>query len=152
MGGHKRHILVDTLGLLLNAYGHTTDITDRDDAALLLEKLADSFPRLQYIWADMGVSRSRCRVSQGATGLDGVDRQAPFEVGALARRCRAGADAEVDDPAAPMGHRAHLRLAGRYQRMSKEYEYLTETSEAFIYAAMVWLMLRRLARTVAETS
>ena len=40
---------------------------------------------------------------------------------------------------------------GRHRRMSKDYEYLTEMSEAFIYAAMVRLMLRRLARTVAET-
>jgi transposase len=41
---------------------------------------------------------------------------------------------------------------GRYRRMSKDYEYLTETSEAFIYAAMVRLMLRRLSRTTVETS
>lgn len=41
---------------------------------------------------------------------------------------------------------------GRYRRMSKDYEYLTESSEAFIYAAMVRLMLRRLSRTTAEAS
>lgn len=35
--------------------------------------------------------------------------------------------------------------------MSKDYEYLNETSEAFIYAAMVRLMLRRLSRTSVET-
>lgn len=35
---------------------------------------------------------------------------------------------------------------GRYRRMSKDYEYSTESSEAFIYAAMVRLMLRRLCR------
>jgi putative transposase len=40
---------------------------------------------------------------------------------------------------------------GCYQRMSKDYEYLTESSEAFIYAAMVRLMLRRPARTSVET-
>lgn len=40
---------------------------------------------------------------------------------------------------------------GRYRRMGKDYAYLTETSEAFIYAAMVRLLLRRLARTAAET-
>lgn len=34
---------------------------------------------------------------------------------------------------------------GRYRRLSKDYEYLTETQEAFIYAAMVKNMLRRLA-------
>lgn len=43
-------------------------------------------------------------------------------------------------------------LLGRYRRMGKDYGYLTGMSEAFIYAAMVRLMLRRLARTTAETS
>src|SRR5947209_20517628 len=50
----KRHILVDTLGLLLKAHVHAADITDRDGAPLLLERLAGAFPRLQHIWADMG--------------------------------------------------------------------------------------------------
>jgi putative transposase len=40
---------------------------------------------------------------------------------------------------------------GRYRRMSTDYEHLTESSEAFIYAAMVQPMLRRLARTAAAT-
>jgi hypothetical protein len=35
---------------------------------------------------------------------------------------------------------------GRYRRLSKDYEYRTETSEAMIYAAMAQLMARRLAR------
>ena len=38
---------------------------------------------------------------------------------------------------------------GRYRRLSKDYEQLPETSEAMIYAAMVHLMLRRLARNPA---
>src|ERR1051325_1252683 len=56
VGGRKRHILVDTLGLLLKAHVHAADITDRDGAPLLLEKLAGSFPRLQHVWADMGIA------------------------------------------------------------------------------------------------
>jgi putative transposase len=40
---------------------------------------------------------------------------------------------------------------GRYQRMSKDYEYLTQTSEAFIYAAMIRLMLKRLVQVPAGT-
>ncbi len=35
---------------------------------------------------------------------------------------------------------------GRYRRLSKDYEYLTDTSEAMIYAAMTHLMLRRITR------
>jgi putative transposase len=54
VGGRKRHILVDTLGLLLKAHVHAADITDRDGAALLLKKLAGAFPHLQHILADIG--------------------------------------------------------------------------------------------------
>lgn len=54
VGGRKRHILVDTLGLLLKAHVHAAVITDRDGAQLLLERVAGAFPRLQHIWADMG--------------------------------------------------------------------------------------------------
>jgi len=39
---------------------------------------------------------------------------------------------------------------GRYRRMSKDYEYLTASSESFIYAAMLRLMLKRLAQTSAR--
>jgi transposase len=45
---------VDTLGLLLKAHVHAADITDRDGAQLLLERMAGAFPRLLHVWADMG--------------------------------------------------------------------------------------------------
>jgi transposase len=54
IGGRKRHILVDTTGLLLKARVHAADITDRDGARSLLGNLGDEFPRLQHVWADMG--------------------------------------------------------------------------------------------------
>jgi putative transposase len=41
---------------------------------------------------------------------------------------------------------------GRYRRMSKDYEYLTDTGESFIYAAMIRLMLKRLAQPASETT
>ncbi len=39
---------------------------------------------------------------------------------------------------------------GKYRRLSKDYEALSETSEAFIYAAMIHLMVRRLSRMYAR--
>ena len=52
MNGRKRHIVVDTLGLLLAVAVHPADIQDRDGARLVLQCLEGRFPRLQPIWAD----------------------------------------------------------------------------------------------------
>ena len=50
--GRKRHIVVDTLGLLLAVAVHPAHIQDRDGARLVLTRLSGRFPRLQLIWAD----------------------------------------------------------------------------------------------------
>ena len=50
--GRKRHILVDTLGLLLLVVVHSAGIQDRDGARLVLAPLAHCFTRLRKIWAD----------------------------------------------------------------------------------------------------
>src|SRR2546427_33168 len=52
--GRKRHILVDTMGLLLLVVVHVANVQDRDGAKLLLDKAKVLFPRLQRIWADGG--------------------------------------------------------------------------------------------------
>ena len=52
--GTKRHVLVDTLGLLLCVLVHPANLQDRDGAKLLLSKAQGRFPRLQLIWADGG--------------------------------------------------------------------------------------------------
>ncbi len=52
MQGRKRHIVVDTLGLLLAVAVHPANIQDRDGAKLVLERLLGQYPRLKVIWAD----------------------------------------------------------------------------------------------------
>lgn len=54
VNGRKRHILVDTIGLLLMVVVHTADIQDRDGAKLVLKKAKQLFSRLELIWADGG--------------------------------------------------------------------------------------------------
>ena len=54
MSGIKRHLLVDTLGMVLAVLVLTADIQDRDGAPQLLEKIKTRFPRLQKIWAGGG--------------------------------------------------------------------------------------------------
>jgi len=54
VSGRKRHILVDTTGLLLKVLVHPADVQDRDGAKVLLATLGDRFPRLAHLWADAG--------------------------------------------------------------------------------------------------
>lgn len=50
--GRKRHLLVDTLGLLLIVVVHAASVQDRDGAKLVCQAVRGLFPRLQLIWAD----------------------------------------------------------------------------------------------------
>ena len=52
--GRKRHIIVDTMGLLLDVIVHPADIQDRDGAKLILEKAFNEFPSIELVWADGG--------------------------------------------------------------------------------------------------
>ncbi len=52
--GRKRHILVDTIGMLLTVVVHPADRQDRDGAQLVLPRFQGRCPRLQLIWADAG--------------------------------------------------------------------------------------------------
>src|SRR5712692_232663 len=55
VSGRKRHLLVDTMGLILLVIVHPADVQDRDGARLLLSALVGGrFSRLQLIWADAG--------------------------------------------------------------------------------------------------
>jgi transposase len=54
VNGRKRHLLVDTLGLLLRVRVTAGDVGDRDGAAMLLHDVRTVFPRLRYGWVDGG--------------------------------------------------------------------------------------------------
>jgi putative transposase len=67
--GRKRHLLVDTLGLVLVAVVHAADIPDREGARWVLKKAWAAWPRLRRIWADGGYAGSLVRwVQQHAGG------------------------------------------------------------------------------------
>ncbi len=70
--GKKRHILVDTLGLLLHAIVHPADIQDRDGGVLVMATLFGMFPFLKTLFADGGyqgpqfakaLAKGFCRIS-----------------------------------------------------------------------------------------
>ena len=131
--GRKRHIVVDTMGLLLMVVVHAASIQDRDGAKLILDKVSDQFVRLSLIWADGSYSGKLVDWVLNTYGwiLEIVRRSKDtqgFQV--LPRRW--------------VVERTFAWLSF-YRRLSKDYEVLPETSESMIYAAMVHLMVRRLA-------
>ncbi len=52
--GRKRHLLVDTEGLVLEAKVHSAKVPDQDGIGLLLERARDRFPQLSHLWVDAG--------------------------------------------------------------------------------------------------
>lgn len=54
VNGRKRHIFVDTTGLVLTVVVHTADLQDRATVPLLLEPIKGVFPRRKNVWVDQG--------------------------------------------------------------------------------------------------
>ena len=68
VGGRKRHILVDTLGLLLSVVVHPADIQDRDGAFQLLRRARRLFPFIKRIFGDGGYAGERMALIVWRTG------------------------------------------------------------------------------------
>ena len=75
--GRKRHLLVDTQRLVLEARVHSANLTDRDGIKLLLQLSSpDRLPRLSHLWLDASLHRpgEGRRLGGEGAGLDGRDR------------------------------------------------------------------------------
>jgi putative transposase len=135
--GRKRHILVDTLGLLLVVVVHAANTQDRQGARRVLEAIKEAFYNLRLIWVDSGYNSKPLQKWLTALRPDNPvalevvkrsDMQQGFSV--LPRRW--------------VVERTFGWL-GRHRRLSKDYEQLPATSETLIRLAMIRLMLGRLA-------
>jgi putative transposase len=130
--GTKRHLLVDTMGLLLCAVVHATNIQDRDGAKLVFARAKTKCAGIRLVWADGGY----------AGRLIGWLRQFCGWVLAIVKRDEAVKGWQLL-PRRWVVERTISWLNG-YRRLSRDYEYWPETSEAFIPIAMIHLMLHRL--------
>lgn len=160
ISGRKRHILVDTLGLVLKAIVHTADIQDRAAIPLLLEGMDTIFPRLDHVWVDQGYTGS---------GKRWIEDQLHWSVEVVQHpRTWGRGFIGVPDPSMPYGVRIEYttvqgerRFRGvlprrwvvertfawllHSRRLARDYERLTSTDVALVYATMSRLMLHRLA-------
>lgn len=131
--GRKRHILVDTSGLLLAALVTSAAVQDRDGARRLLQNPGGFCKKLRLIWVDGGY--------RGPL-IDWVARKFSFRLKLVLR-------SKEQKGFVLLARRWVVERTfawlGYHRRLSKDYERLTESSQAFIYIAMSRLMLRRLA-------
>ena len=132
--GRKRHIAVDTLGLVLAVVVHCANCQDQHGAEWVMDKLGEQFYRLKVIFGDSAYGRS---------GLpDWVKETFGWILQTVLRPV--GVKGFVILPKRWIVERTFAWLA-RYRRHAKDYEKTTASAEAFTYIAMINLMSKRLA-------
>ena len=129
--GRKRHIAVDTQGLLLGVVVHAASIGDADGAGGLLGRIKPLYCWLRAVFADGGYNRVPTILACFLLGLALL----------IVSRPR-GAKGFVLLPRRWVVERT-LGWLGRWRRLSRDYEHLPEVSEAMVTLAMVRLMLHR---------
>ncbi len=134
--GRKRHVLVDTLGLVWLVVVTAASVQDRDGARTLLAGLAQGMRRLRLIWADGGYAG----VLVG--WVEGLRKWGKVRLELVARNPQGKGFQRL--PHRWIVERTFGWL-NRWRRLSKDYEHLTDTSESTIRVVMIYLMVRRLA-------
>jgi putative transposase len=132
VNGRKRHILVDTMGLLIGVVVSAANLSDRRAASILLwDGKFGTDERLEHCWVDQGYRGVRLqRIGEGlGIAIEVVNRA---EKGFVVQ------------PKPWVVERTFAWL-GKQRRLSKDYERLPQVSEAQVLWAMIALMLKRLA-------
>ena len=160
--GRKRHLLVDTEGLVLGAKVHSARVHDEDGIKLLLESARTELSRLKHLWVDAGYRGRGRKWAEEVLGLS-VEvvrkplKPVPEKVAKVWAEewAKEGKEVEWQRLMPPKGFRVLPRRwvvertfawISHNRRMGKDYERLCATGETFVYAAMTRLMVRRLAR------
>lgn len=133
VNGRKRHIVTDTLGLLLSVVVHEASLSDRESAYTVLAKVHAQYRRIRTIFADQGYTGSlietiRATLHMTITIIKRTEVRV-FHI--LPRRWVV---------------ERTFGWFGFYRRLAKDYERYPCHSEAFVYIAMSTIMLNRLAR------
>ena len=132
VNGRKRHIVVDTLGLLLVVVVHCANQHDSKAAMKVFEKLNEHFYTLKKIFADGGYRGEL---------IERVGKKFRFVLEIILRTNK-----EKSFEILPKRWIVERTFSWfeSYRRLGKDYEYNTDTAEAMIQIAMIKLMLNRL--------
>jgi len=133
--GKKRHILVDTQGLLLHAIIHAADIQDRDGGVLLMSTLFGLFPFLLKLYADGGY--------QGPVFQDGLKRACRSVNLEIVKRSDVGRFVVL--PKRWIVERT-IGWLNRCRRLAKDWECLNRNGLAFLRLASIRMMVRKLCQ------
>jgi putative transposase len=126
--GRKRHVLVDTLGLILKVIVSEASVGDREGAAWLLLAIVGLFTRLKLIWVDGGYA--------GVDFAAWVKRWIGVRLAVVEHDPNTKGFQKLPRRWVVERTLAWLNSAGR---LSKDYEFHLQSSEAMIYAAMIAL-------------
>jgi transposase len=135
INGRKRHLLVDTTGLLVAAIVHRADIQDRDGAALVLATMRRAFPWLRHVFADAAYAGGKLQQALAKLGT--------WTLGIVRR-----SDAAKGFQLLPRRWVVERTIAwlNRNRRLAKDFEASVESARAWLFIASVKLLSRRLAR------
>ena len=133
VNGHKRFVMVDTLGLAVGVVVCTANIGERAGAKLLLESLKYPLERLEKILVDAGFSGAEMTqwVKDNFGWTWEVSKRTEDQKGFVVESKRWVVERT-------------FAWIGKYRRLSKDYEFYHQTSESFIYLALIRKMLRNL--------
>ena len=132
--GRKRHILTDTIGLLVGAIVHPADVQDRDGAPPLLGSVGSAFPWLRHVFADSAYAGDKLK-------------EALVELGKWTIEIVKRSDVAKGFVVLPRRWVVERTLAwlNRDRRLAKDFEGSIESAVTWLYIASVKLMARRLA-------
>ena len=133
--GRKRHIVVDTTGLIVGLVVHAADIQDRDGATAALKSILKRWPWLRHVFADGGYAGPKLRGALQKVGKFTLE---------IVKRSDAAKGFEVL-PRRWVVERTFAWL-GRCRRLAKDFERTIASAEAWVFIAHIRMLTRRLAR------
>ncbi len=132
--GRKRHIVVDSQGLLIGVLVTEANASERLGAIVVLSEAQEKLKRLKVVWVDQGYSGPKFAAAVKQVGGEEVEVE-------VIERISSGFE--------PLPKRWIVERTfgwlNRFRRLSKDYEVYTEVSEAMVYCSLMRLMTKRLA-------